>query len=148
MIIFVQITSISLVMHSVLSLVFRSGMFRRRRTCCTALHTQYQDFLERMQQTQNMWLERQWEQNHAREERLIARVLAEHTRSMEALVNQLFAGLRSLLPQSQSQSQYQSQPNMQSNPQTDILDTQTTAMTSQPEEDSKDHMSETLKPSE
>lgn len=124
------------------------GMFRRRRTCCTALHTQYQDFLERMQQTQNMWLERQWEQNHAREERLIARVLAEHTRSMEALVNQLFAGLRSLLPQSQSQSQYQSQPNMQSNPQTDILDTQTTAMTSQPEEDSKDHMSETLKPSE
>ncbi|XP_056107175.1 uncharacterized protein LOC130085438 [Rhinichthys klamathensis goyatoka] len=125
------------------------GMFRRRRTCCSALHTQYQDFLERMQQTQNMWLERQWEQNHAREERLIARVLAEHTRSMEALVNQLFAGLRSLLPQSQSQSH----PNLQSNPQTDILNTlpahQTTAMTSQPEEDSKDHMSETLKqPSE
>ncbi|KAK7138367.1 hypothetical protein R3I94_013855 [Phoxinus phoxinus] len=120
------------------------GMFRRRRTCCTALHTQYQDFLERMQQTQNMWLERQWEQNHAREERLIARVLAEHTHSMEALVNQLFAGLRSLLPQSQSQSH----PNLLSNPQT--LNTHhTTAMTSLPEEDSKDHMSETLKqPSE
>ncbi|CAM4609436.1 unnamed protein product [Leuciscus chuanchicus] len=121
------------------------GMFRRRRTCCTALHTQYQDFLERMQQTQNTWLERQWEQNHAREERLIARVLAEHTRSMEALVNQLFAGLRSLLPQSQSQSQSQSHPNLQSNPQTGILNThQTTVMTSQPEEDSKDLTSETL----
>ncbi|XP_077091827.1 uncharacterized protein LOC143744304 isoform X1 [Siphateles boraxobius] len=126
------------------------GMFRRRRTCCTALHTQYQDFLERMQQTQNMWLERQWEQNHAREERLIARVLAEHTRSMEALVNQLFAGLRSLLPQSQSLPQSNSQSQSQPLSQTNIPNThKTIAMTSQPEEDSKDHMLETLnQPSE
>ncbi|XP_048035603.1 uncharacterized protein LOC125261081 [Megalobrama amblycephala] len=123
------------------------GMFRRRRACCTALHTQYQDFLERMQQTQNTWLERQLEQSHAREERLVARVLAEHTRSMEALVNQLFAGLRSLLPQSH--------PNLQSNPQPDILDTHpaehwqpvhqsTLSMTSRPEDDSNGHTSETL----
>lgn len=124
-----------------------SGMFRRRRACCTALHTQYQDFLERIQQTQNTWLERQLEQSHAREERLIARVLAEHTRSMEALVNQLFAGLRSLLPQSH--------PNLQSNPQLDILDTHpaehwqpahqpTSSMTSRPEDDSNGPTSETL----
>ncbi|XP_051514560.1 uncharacterized protein LOC127418165 [Myxocyprinus asiaticus] len=85
------------------------GMLRSRRPCCTALHVQYQDFLEKIQHSQNMWLERQLEQNHVREERLISRVLAEHTRSMEALVNQLFAGLRSLLPQPP--------PNIQSNPQ-------------------------------
>ncbi|TRY98850.1 hypothetical protein DNTS_028731 [Danionella cerebrum] len=74
------------------------GMFHHKRPCCAALHSQYQDFLERMQHAQNTWLERQLEQNHAREERLIARVLTEHTRSMETIVNQLFAGLRSLLP--------------------------------------------------
>ncbi|RXN07846.1 zinc finger and SCAN domain-containing 29-like protein [Labeo rohita] len=76
------------------------GVLKRRRPCCAALHSQYQGFLERLQQSQNAWLERQLEQSHVREERLIARVLAEHTRSMEALVNQLFAGLRSLLPPS------------------------------------------------
>lgn len=79
-------------------------MFQDKSPCCTALHAQYQNFFERMQQTQNMWLERQLEQSHAREERLIARVLAEHTRSVEALINQLFAGLRSLLPHHQLQS--------------------------------------------
>lgn len=82
-------------------------MFTEKSPCCNALHAQYQNFFERMQQTQNMWLERQLEQNHAREERLIARVLAEHTRSMEALINQLFAGLRSLLPHHQLQSNLQ-----------------------------------------
>ncbi|KAI2657353.1 Zinc finger and SCAN domain-containing protein 20 [Labeo rohita] len=80
--------------------VVLSGVLKRRRPCCAALHSQYQGFLERLQQSQNAWLERQLEQSHVREERLIARVLAEHTRSMEALVNQLFAGLRSLLPPS------------------------------------------------
>ncbi|XP_051506343.1 uncharacterized protein LOC127413330 [Myxocyprinus asiaticus] len=96
------------------------GMLKRKRPCCTALHVQYQDFLERMQLSQNIWLERQLEQSYAREERLISRVLAEHTHSMETLVNQLFAGLRSLLPQPP--------PNIQSNPQPtytppDILNT-------------------------
>lgn len=76
------------------------GVLKRRRSCCAGLHTQYQGFLERLQQTQNAWLEQQLEQSHIREERLVAQVLAEHTRSMEALVNQLFAGLRSLLPPS------------------------------------------------
>ncbi|XP_065109910.2 uncharacterized protein [Paramisgurnus dabryanus] len=79
-------------------------VFKCKSPCCTSLHAQYQSFIERMQQTQNLWLERQQEQSHAREERLIARVLAEHTRSMEALVNQLFAGLRSLLPHSNLQA--------------------------------------------
>lgn len=76
------------------------GVLKRRRSCCAGLHSQYQGFLERLQQTQNAWLEQQLEQSHIREERLVAQVLAEHTRSMEALVNQLFAGLRSLLPPS------------------------------------------------
>lgn len=80
--------------------------------CCNALHAQYQNFLERLQQTQNMWLERQLEQNHAREERLVARVLAEHTRSMEALINQLFTGLRSLLPHHQLQSNHHTAPDI------------------------------------
>ncbi|XP_026135513.1 myelin transcription factor 1 [Carassius auratus] len=76
------------------------GVLKRRRSCCAGLHSQYQGFLERLQQTQNAWLEQQLEQSHVREERLVTQVLAEHTRSMEALVNQLFAGLRSLLPPS------------------------------------------------
>ncbi|XP_016424841.1 uncharacterized protein LOC107753235 [Sinocyclocheilus rhinocerous] len=76
------------------------GVLKHIRSCCAGLHSQYQGFLESLQQTQNAWLEQQLEQSHVREERLVARVLAEHTRSMEALVNQLFAGLRSLLPPS------------------------------------------------
>ncbi|KAA0709093.1 hypothetical protein E1301_Tti013707 [Triplophysa tibetana] len=114
-------------------------MFKEKGPCCTALHTQYQHFFERMQQTQNMWLESHLEQGHAREERLVARVLTEHTRSMETLINQLFAGLRSLLPHHQ----------LQSNPQpihTDILNPhpdhiinptehlQTSSVPSQPED--------------
>ncbi|KAK2890636.1 hypothetical protein QQF64_006532 [Cirrhinus molitorella] len=95
------------------------GVLKRRRPCCAALHSQYQGFLERLQQSQNAWLERQLEQSHLREERLIARVLAEHTRSMEALVNQLFAGMRSLLPPSHPS------PNAQStHTAADILSTQ------------------------
>ncbi|XP_073677219.1 uncharacterized protein [Garra rufa] len=77
-----------------------AGVSKRRGPCCSALHSQYQGFLERLQRSQNAWLERQLEQSHEREERLISRVLSEHTRSMEALVSQLFSGLRSLLPPS------------------------------------------------
>ncbi|XP_016341783.1 uncharacterized protein LOC107688588 isoform X1 [Sinocyclocheilus anshuiensis] len=86
------------------------GVLKRRRSCCAALHSQYQGFLERLQRSQNTWLERQLEQSHLREERLIARVLAEHSRSMEALVSQLFSGLRSLLPSSPLSTQPDASP--------------------------------------
>lgn len=129
------------------------GLFKPKRPCCVAMHTQYQDFLERMQQAQNTWLEHQLEQSHAREERLISRVLTEHTRSMETLVNQLFAGLKSLLP---SQSNSNPQPVFTA---PEILHTPpqphanpaepTTNISCHPEEHSGGQMSETVKqPSE
>ena len=69
--------------------------------------------MERMQQTQNQWVQEQRQLSHARDEALMSRLITETSRSTGMLVNQLLTGLGTVLQQpSQSQpmfpaSQYQ-----------------------------------------
>ncbi len=75
------------------------GMSRRRRPRCSAVLSQHQEFLERMQQTQNLWLEQQREQSHAWDEALLSQQLAESTHSTGIPVDQVLTELSSFLHQ-------------------------------------------------
>ncbi|XP_048062754.1 uncharacterized protein LOC125278056 isoform X2 [Megalobrama amblycephala] len=58
-----------------------------------------QTFLEKMQETQNVWMEQQLQRNQEHEERLLMTLVEEHSRSNERLVGQLLSGLSGILHQ-------------------------------------------------
>lgn len=61
--------------------------------------TEQQSFLEKLQESQNMWIEEQQEKHQQREERLLSRFMEESSRSNERLLGQLGQpGLSSLKP--------------------------------------------------
>ncbi|KAK7158564.1 hypothetical protein R3I94_005020 [Phoxinus phoxinus] len=62
----------------------------------TALLTQQQQFMERMQHAQNQWSEQQRKLSHARDEALMSQLIAETTRSTSVLITQLLTGLGAL----------------------------------------------------
>lgn len=66
-----------------------------------AMHTwatEQQVFLEKMQQSQNKWIEERQDKHLQREERLLSRFLEDSTLSNERLIGQLFDGLKSIFP--------------------------------------------------
>ena len=64
--------------------------------------TEQQSFLEKMQEAQNVWMEKQLERSQQREERLLAKLVEETSRSNERLVGQLLSGLSSIFSQTTS----------------------------------------------
>ncbi|KAL7406928.1 hypothetical protein ABVT39_000350 [Epinephelus coioides] len=66
---------------------------RRRRRLNNTLSRQ-QDFLERFQEAQNTWMERQLRESFERERQLLTEVMQQSSRSMESLLRPLLGGMR------------------------------------------------------
>ncbi|XP_036417330.1 uncharacterized protein LOC118801246 [Colossoma macropomum] len=74
---------------------------RYDKAMCT-WSTEQQSFLEKMQEVQNVWMEKQLERSQQGEERLLAKLVEETSRLNERLVGQLLSGLSSIFSQTMS----------------------------------------------
>ncbi|KAK7925646.1 hypothetical protein WMY93_007956 [Mugilogobius chulae] len=74
----------------------RSSSSEYAKAMCT-WSTEQQAFMEKIQESQNRWLEEQQERRLQREERLLSRFIEESSRSNERLVGSLLDGLRAII---------------------------------------------------
>lgn len=90
-----------MVINKLMSMYNVVGPRERSSGYAKAMHTwatEQQVFLEKMQESQNKWLEDQQEKRQQREERFLTRFIEESTLSHQRLIGQLFDGLKSIFP--------------------------------------------------